>query len=138
MVMVKSSALLANSVLMIMISPVFAFLSDFIIVTLAKHPPVPLIGNVLLLFGFFIVPLIYGIVCIIAGILGIVFRKKPEKAKSCVAMGFIAILCNAGHLAIFALGGIFASALLYFLLNSIIPTCYIIAAYKYSKNICIK
>lgn len=70
---------------------------------------------------------------LIAGIIGVVNCKKPEKAGSCIVWGIIvAVLCVAGTILNAVGGGSFSVFSL--MLGLVLPVLYIIGAVSNKKN----
>jgi hypothetical protein len=73
--------------------------------------------------------LIGGILQLIAGITGVRFCKRPEKAQTCIMWGIIVIiLCVIGSILTVAGGNPFPVGS--FLIGLILPILYILGAYK--------
>ena len=83
------------------------------------------------------------IVLLIAGIMGVLSWKKPERTKICFNMGIFIFICNGLYLLAPILTGAGSGALpgrtgqnfafIVFVLNAPIPLLYLIAAYKFKK-----
>ncbi len=68
----------------------------------------------------------------VAGIMGVAFCKKPEKANACLVMGIIvAVLCVVGTIINIASGSEFGvSTIVSLLIGLVMPVLYIIGAVK--------
>lgn len=88
------------------------------------------ISNILYLAS--VIMLIDAAVEMVAGIMGVAFCKKPEKANVCLVMGIIvAVLCVVGTIFNIVSGTEFgASTIFSLLLGLVIPVLYIVGAVK--------
>ncbi len=88
------------------------------------------VGNFIYLAS--VIMLIDAAVEMVAGIMGVAFCKKPEKANVCLVMGIIvAVLCVVGTIFSIASGTDFgASTIFSLLLGLVIPVLYIVGAVK--------
>ena len=68
----------------------------------------------------------------VTGILGVVNCKKPEKAKTCIAWGIVAVLCVAGTVLSVIGDGDFSIVSL--LIGLVLPVLYIIGASLNAKG----
>lgn len=88
------------------------------------------IGNIFYLAS--VILLIDAVVEMVAGIMGVAFCKKPEKANGCLVMGIIvAALCVVGTIFNIVSGNEFGTSTIFsLLLGLVIPVLYIVGAVK--------
>ena len=154
--------LLIASILLIIISPILLYLTAVIgfVLTFVDHVMeamifIPLLAlsprmfyisariefiyptlEVLSRFTIFFFPIIIFVVLLVASLMGILSWKRPHRAKYCILLGIILLASNAilSILLIITQNLAGGGFLFILIMNSVIPTGYIVAANELRKS----
>jgi len=123
----SSKALLATSVLLLIVNPILAFYA--LVYTFFSSPirPSP-VGETLLTFGTML-PFIVLLASALVGILGLIFWRKPEKLHICFISAAFLIVCNIILLIIFSFADL-SGGMWITVATSLIPMYHVIGAYN--------
>ena len=112
-----------------MIAMIIVLIKISVVVDLIDGIATALTGKFGLIYASCIIGLLGSIVEFVAGIIGVAYSKKPEKANTCFVWGIIVVVFTVIGTVLSLIGGSsFGSQIVYLLTGLVVPVLYIIGA----------